>query len=182
MEIGTLFPRCIFHLIYSLHLKTCFDILFHHAIAFYKQGAILIIGNSYSSTLFGTFLTHFLDSNLSLIITAFKTHLLDFIQSTDLPVLNQVNHFNNVWTWVLGWSKCIWQSHFIQLLRDCQIGFIFFTKSSSHWSWDSQNFLLKFIRFFVTLGLKSWDYLGFKYFLKQISLNGINLKVPIVHE
>jgi len=36
----------------------------------------------------------------------------------------------------------------------------------------SQNCLQKFINFFVTLGLKSWDYLGLKYSLKQILLKG----------
>jgi len=52
---------------------------------------------------------------------------------------------------------------------------------------NSQNFLGKFLTFFITLVLKSWDNLGSKYFLKQISLKGdliycINNKVPISYE
>jgi len=52
---------------------------------------------------------------------------------------------------------------------------------------NSQNFLGKFIRFFLLWALKSWDYLGLKYFLKQISLKGdvyycINHKEPIFYE
>ncbi len=53
--------------------------------------------------------------------------------------------------------------------------------------WNSQNLIRKFVRFFVSLGLKCWDYLSFKYFLKQIWLKGdvnycINHKVPIFYE
>jgi hypothetical protein len=35
--------------------------------------------------------------------------------------------------------------------------------------WGFIKLFRKFVRFFVTWALKSWDYLGFKYFLKQIS-------------
>ncbi len=53
--------------------------------------------------------------------------------------------------------------------------------------WNSQNLIRKFVRFFVSLGLKCWDFLGYKYFLKQIWLKGdvnhcINHKVPIFYE
>ncbi len=52
---------------------------------------------------------------------------------------------------------------------------------------DSQNFLRKFVRFFVTLSLKILRFLGLNYILKQISLKGdvnycINHIVPIFYE
>ncbi len=52
---------------------------------------------------------------------------------------------------------------------------------------NSQNFLQKFVIFFVTFGLQSWDYLGLKYVLRQISLKGdvnycINHKVPFFYD
>ena len=65
MEIGTIFPRRIFHLIYSLYLKTCFEILFHHTITLYNKGLFILM----AKTLFGTFLTQVLYSDLSLKIT-----------------------------------------------------------------------------------------------------------------
>jgi len=60
-------------------------------------------------------------------------------------------------------------------------------KSIKYLGQNSQNFLGKFVTFFVILGLKILRLLGLKYFLKQISLNnGVNYcifyKVPIFYE